>query len=321
MPMISTSPVPAAAKAGSNARAGNRSYEPHDQVLLGSRPEPLLLIPPPSPRQQVQVDLQGFLRQLESQMGDVVVSYAEVDDNLSSLNGRVPTGPELVAMADTLQEQSGVPFEYIRDGCYARAHMMAESFRQHGINSAKIFVKGSLGCENKYQDVQWWYHVAPLVWIEDEATGRPVPRVIDPSFGEKPLEPAEWIRRFNQGGEIEVDIVSSPQYYPVGYGRRDRTLEAHLPDAVDVSQGYAEDLHGLKQRHGEQTGPFLEPHWDYPGSGGSYRYADQDETIYPEGVLVGRQLLDRLPQLQPAVSPSWDSRPEGWEQRFRRREP
>lgn len=318
MSTISTLAGPVTLAARSKPASAQAGFSIRDSVQLGAEPESLQLIPrpPAQPPACPTVDLQRFREELEQDLSDVRVTYLHVDE-ISNLNGRVPTQAELTSMANTLQDESGVPFQYIRDGCYARAHMMAEGFRQHGINSAKIFVRGRLAAENEYQQVSWWYHVAPLVWVEDADSGKPVPKVMDPSFQADPLDPDEWIRRFNEGSKIEVDLVEDAQFYPIRFASpRDRDLSARLPDAVRVSQAYAEDLHEIKERMGEEPGDFTQPHWDYPGSGGSYQFGGQQETIYPEGVLVGKSVMDSLPALAPEVSAAWDARPEGWDDRF-----
>jgi hypothetical protein len=93
-----------------------------------------------------------------------------------------------------------IPFQYVRDGCYARAEKMCwilntkyhydtrkiYSFANSG--GASLSVKGDKwgGC-----CINWWYHVAPLVTIRT-ASG-PKPYVFDPGMFDEPMPLSEWL--------------------------------------------------------------------------------------------------------------------------------
>jgi hypothetical protein len=93
-----------------------------------------------------------------------------------------------------------IPFQYVRDGCYARAHKMRWiittkyhyccekifSFAVYGNDTLAVRANKWGGC-----CVYWWYHVAPLVrmrlgpWV--------VLLVIDPGMFDKPVLLSTWL--------------------------------------------------------------------------------------------------------------------------------
>lgn len=89
-----------------------------------------------------------------------------------------------------------IPFQYVKDGCFARAHKMRYIIEtKYKYCSEKVFsysymldVKAAKwgGC-----CVSWWYHVAPLVRVQ---TKRGVAcYVIDPGMFDKPVTLSTWL--------------------------------------------------------------------------------------------------------------------------------
>lgn len=101
-----------------------------------------------------------------------------------------------------------IPFQYVRDGCYARAHKMRQVIEdRYGYCCEKVFsfanqnndrlaVRASKwgGC-----CVTWWYHVAPLVRVRIRlrlgtfSIDFVVALVIDPSMFDKPVLLSTWL--------------------------------------------------------------------------------------------------------------------------------
>ena len=93
-----------------------------------------------------------------------------------------------------------IPFQYVIDGCYARAEKMCwilntkyhydtrKIFSFANSGGASLSVKGDKwgGC-----CINWWYHVAPLVTIRT-ASG-PKPYVFDPGMFDEPMPLSEWL--------------------------------------------------------------------------------------------------------------------------------
>lgn len=99
---------------------------------------------------------------------------------------------------------------YPDDGCFLRAELMAQKLKELGnVQPKQIFAFGDLGISTPYETVNWWYHVAPVVRVKNQAY------VIDPSVDYKrPLSIKEWTEKINGNTETtwfsicEVGAVS-----------------------------------------------------------------------------------------------------------------
>jgi hypothetical protein len=97
-----------------------------------------------------------------------------------------------------------IPFQYVIDGCYARAHKMRKiittkyryccekvfSFANQGNDTLAVKADKWGGC-----CVYWWYHVAPLVRVRVKI-GRfsiTLAMVIDPGMFDKPVLLSTWL--------------------------------------------------------------------------------------------------------------------------------
>lgn len=97
-----------------------------------------------------------------------------------------------------------IPFQYVIDGCYARAHKMRQiittryryccekvfSFANQGNDTLAVKADKWGGC-----CVTWWYHVAPLVRVRIKI-GRfsiTLAMVIDPGMFDKPVLLSTWL--------------------------------------------------------------------------------------------------------------------------------
>lgn len=97
-----------------------------------------------------------------------------------------------------------IPFQYVRDGCYARAHKMRRiittkyryccekvfSFANQNNDSLAVKADKWGGC-----CVNWWYHVAPLIRVK-VSLGRwnfVLAMVIDPSMFDQPVPLSTWL--------------------------------------------------------------------------------------------------------------------------------
>jgi Glutaminase len=97
-----------------------------------------------------------------------------------------------------------IPFQYVRDGCYARAHKMRQMMiTKYGYCCEKVFsyaqpypktlaVKANMwgGC-----CVQWWYHVVPLLRLNVKIGTKTVQvcYVIDPGMFTTPVTLSTWL--------------------------------------------------------------------------------------------------------------------------------
>ncbi|HEX5719620.1 MAG TPA: protein-glutamine glutaminase family protein, partial [Thermoanaerobaculia bacterium] len=101
-------------------------------------------------------------------------------------------------------ESPCIPFQYVRDGCYARAHKMRKIITEkYGYCCEKVF---SFATENDDElavqankwggcCVTWWYHVAPLIRVQIKILNInfTLALVIDPSMFDKPVLLSSWL--------------------------------------------------------------------------------------------------------------------------------
>ncbi len=89
-----------------------------------------------------------------------------------------------------------IPFQYVVDGCYARAHKMRQiMLEEYNVSCEKVFsyedVTGFLAVDAGDCCVYWWYHVAPLVTLKG-ADGSFTKWVVDPSMFNEPVSIETW---------------------------------------------------------------------------------------------------------------------------------
>jgi hypothetical protein len=108
--------------------------------------------------------------------------------------------------------QPCIPFQYVRDGCYARAHQMRRIIlKRWGYCVEKVFSFATAGNDTLAVNaskwggccVEWWYHVAPLLRVQVKLKlprgHRPVmvslnlATVIDPGMFDKPVLLSTWL--------------------------------------------------------------------------------------------------------------------------------
>lgn len=203
------------------------------------------------------VDQSGFQSKLIDTLGPQFTRIQYAHD-VSKLNGMIPTASQLQAEFDKLAANKDVPFEYIYDGCYARAHIMCDTMNKDNINNGKIFCmlenpygKDKLTAENKYMQAKWWYHVAPLVWAVDDKTKQVVPFVMDPSMAKSPMKAEEWIgAMWNESARIKVDITRNTQYGPLETADgENQTFDESIPSAIQTCAEYTVEMEKIKAEY------------------------------------------------------------------------
>jgi hypothetical protein len=129
-----------------------------------------------------------------------------------------------------------IPFQYVHDGCYARAHKMRQMIsKKYGYCVEKVFsfaigvpntlaVKANMwgGC-----CVEWWYHVVPLLRLNVKSKSGQVYQlcyVIDPGMFTKPVTLSTWLQaQKNTGCNANATVTSysiqpGSAYWPSFYG-------------------------------------------------------------------------------------------------------
>jgi hypothetical protein len=199
--------------------------------------------PPATPLSNA-FDEAAFLDDLARALGETnVVRAPWAMDDISQPQGMILTAAQAQELADRLRADRKFPFNYIYNGCEARAHVVCDVLHKQGIASAKIFADGIFLAHGEAMYAGWGVHVAPLIYVRDEATGKVGVRVLDLSLAHKPLQVAEWIGLFRVNStEITVDLVHDTQFGPRKQGEKEVTFESNLPDAYNSVEAQALSL-------------------------------------------------------------------------------
>ena len=134
------------------------------------------------------------------------------------------------------QVQPCIPFEYVRDGCFARAHKMKWIIEtKYGYCSEKVFSYGNLDVKaDKWGGccVGWWYHVAPLIRVPGR-NGQLLCYVIDPGMFNGPVLLSVWLAA--QGSAICDGQTTGATAYSI------QPASAYTPTGGYNSQTYSTD--------------------------------------------------------------------------------
>lgn len=218
-------------------------------------------------------DVGPYERKLEKELG----SWAKVqnDWDIEGLSGEIPTLNQLNEVFSEVKGDKSIPWEYLVDGCYSRAHVTAEKFMKKGYNCAKMYVMigepdmseptypfppWRLKMKNKFTEGEWWYHVAPVVFAKDEKTGEIDGYVIDlAGNSEKPVKTTEWIKNFWTGDfPIRFDITHADIYdppmemdgmWPIAHEFSQEKFDKHLVEAKKTNEEYNSVLKTIKDNY------------------------------------------------------------------------
>ncbi len=215
------------------------------------------------------VDIKQFDRKLEIELGPLAKAQNTWD--IQGLQGEVPTLSKLQESFDRIKTDKSVPWEYLVDGCYARAHVTCEKLLDEGINCGKMYViigdahpndpsapfpDYRLKAENKFTQGEWWYHVAPLVFAKDEKTGQVDGYILDLAVNnKKPINAADWIKSCwskdfpIQFDTTHADVYDPPEQSPDGETQefsRER-FDKFLPESRDTNKEYSRVLAKIKK--------------------------------------------------------------------------
>ena len=139
------------------------------------------------------------------QFNEMYHSDADDSRSFSVYKEIVPSYEKLVEIFDYMKAQGCtspdveidycIPFQYVVDGCYARAHKMKQILQdKYGYTCDKVFsyegASGSLAVDAGDCCVYWWYHVAPLVKVKTNYGI--VQYVMDPSMFDHPVSINKW---------------------------------------------------------------------------------------------------------------------------------
>jgi hypothetical protein len=178
---------------------------------------------------------------------------APTSGSRATLAGVVPDVATLNTIFTTLKNQGClaagpilygqcVPYQYVADGCYARAHKMRQIIEDtYGYTSYKVFnftdqclaVPGTLAVNATLWGnnccVRWWYHVAPYVYVQEGANQ--VAYLLDPSMFDAPVSIPTWLAAqknaacgYVNGTVHKQAYYNSSAYAPNGYNNTTCTI-------------------------------------------------------------------------------------------------
>jgi len=159
---------------------------------------------------------------------NVVPNYATLVDIFNYCAGQGCNNPPPYTITNC------IPFQYVRDGCYARAHKMRQMIsKKYGYCVEKVFsfaegypnklaVKANMwgGC-----CVEWWYHVVPLLRLNvkyKSGITYQVCYVIDPGMFTTPVTLSTWLQAqknttCNPNANVtSYSIQPGSAYWPMG---------------------------------------------------------------------------------------------------------
>ncbi len=149
-----------------------------------------------------------------------------------------------------------IPFQYVIDGCYARAHKMRWIIEQHfGYCSEKVFSFANVGNHklavqaNKWGGccVEWWFHVTPVIRVKRTfgKITRTMAYVIDPGMFNEPVLLSTWLAAqenlaCNANGHVDFySIQPSSAYLPTYPTGAPFTTDPNYIQTNNTLTGYA----------------------------------------------------------------------------------
>jgi hypothetical protein len=150
-----------------------------------------------------------------------------------------------------------IPFQYVKDGCFARAHKMRKIITEkYKYCCEKVFSFANEEPDklavkaNKWGGccVEWWYHVAPLVRVKftfGRNASFTFAMVIDPGMFDAPVMLSTWLAAqenttCNPNAHVtRYSIQSGAAYYPTDYSGLAFTTDSNYTATDAKLQQYA----------------------------------------------------------------------------------
>jgi hypothetical protein len=124
-------------------------------------------------------------------------------------------------------------FNFISEGCYARAQKMALMMDDMDIMSGKIFAEGAFPMKGKDWEGTWEYHTASLIMVKKNK--KLIPTVLDPALFDHPVTIDEWKAKLMKDSKSQLkDTFYTTRFI---YNRENKNV-----DATDYSLDQIEDM-------------------------------------------------------------------------------
>lgn len=150
-----------------------------------------------------------------------------------------------IEVFDILKSMDNIAYGYTDDGCYARAHLMCRSLFGMGLVPEKAWAfetdNRELVVQFPHGEQTWWFHVAPVLNIEDGKGGH-TPMVFDPSLFDGPVTLKEWGDIMQaESDQLFITLCGkAPGYYRGDYTPYNRTGWATDAKAEKVMAEYVQ---------------------------------------------------------------------------------
>ncbi|WP_394831603.1 hypothetical protein LVJ94_34330 [Pendulispora rubella] len=129
----------------------------------------------------------------------VAPSPEKPSEGAGHIGQRAVVSPEVAARAfDIVRGVDYLPFGYKEEGCNERALYMAMELAAQKIPSSALYAEGDL---RPSEDVEWEYHVAPMLQIDGKQM------VIDPSLESAPVTVDAWIADMRSPANVVTFFV------------------------------------------------------------------------------------------------------------------
>ncbi len=172
------------------------------------------------------------INQMKKYLGRNVSVY----NGLKNLNGNIISTEQLNRSFDRIANTKNIPWEYTKDGCFARAHLAAGQLVARRYNVSKIIVEpiepwwkvfkenNPFKVSSKHMLSEWNYHIAAMTYAETPEGIKGY--VIDPSIdSKKPLEVHEWIDSFRKRKTgIQCFIVPADVFSPIDISKEPKSF-------------------------------------------------------------------------------------------------
>lgn len=124
-----------------------------------------------------------------------------------------------------LAQNPDIPFNYLVDGCQARATEMARIAEREGVQFGKIFAEGSLQPKTRlpdYPTARWGLHIAPVLYVTAKSGHRNL-MVFDPGLFDRPVSVDQWkAKMLISDGETPLPSIHTYFGSRFQYTSRDR---------------------------------------------------------------------------------------------------
>jgi hypothetical protein len=142
----------------------------------------------------------------------VVIGIKAVEQLLPTTPGKAADVFAQLAQRSCDPEQPAagcIPFQFVGDGCWMRAHQMCGFLGAQGIAAGKIWIYGDLHIQTRFTktcDQDWNFHVAAFTRTTD---GRVL--VHDPSICRNAVSVDDWLLTMNDP-HAEIEFSAAPIY-------------------------------------------------------------------------------------------------------------